>query len=119
MKNYKKKISKEHEEEQAKLFERARARLLENQQQSNIPKEAHAYYYALGLPVGTDMKTVKAKYFQLAKLYHPDKHLNSSEILRRRGRSLFQASIKSILWPYTGFRGMMLRTTTKGAQRRV
>ena len=92
---YKKKITKEHEEEQAKLLERARARLLENQQQSNIPEEAHAYYYALGLPVGTDMSKVKAKYFHLAKLYHPDKHLNSSEILKRQAEAYFKRISKA------------------------
>ena len=33
------------------------------------------------------MSTVKAKYFHLAKLYHPDKHLNSSEILKRQAEA--------------------------------
>ena len=40
--------------------------------------------------VGEDMKFVKAKYFQLAKLYHPDKHLNSPDILKKQVEEYFK-----------------------------
>ena len=92
---YQEKINKEHEKEQAKLFERARARLIEKQQQNNIPQEAHGYYHALGLQVGEDLKTIKTKYFQLAKLYHPDKHLNSPDVLRRQAEANFKRISKA------------------------
>ena len=87
---YKERINKEHEEEQARLFDRAKANLLKSRQQQSIPPHFHIHYQTLGLPVGEDMKFVKAKYFQLAKMYHPDKHLNSPDILKKQVEEYFK-----------------------------
>ena len=92
---YQQQIDKEHEAEQARLFERARVNLLKNQQQQRIPLEAYIHYHSLGLRVGEEMKVVKATYFQLAKMYHPDKHLNSPDILKKQAEEYFKRISKA------------------------
>ena len=77
------------------MFERARVNLLKNQQQQRIPLEAHIHYHSLGLRVGEEMKVVKATYFQLAKMYHPDKHLNSPDILKKQAEEYFKRISKA------------------------
>lgn len=47
-------------------------------------------YDVLGLPKGTPMPQVRAQYFRLAKLHHPDKLFNVSEDERKEHEEIFK-----------------------------
>ena len=86
-------IEREKDEEQTRLFLQARQRMstesLGNGNR-NISPELQAHYATLGLAPGASMTEVKAAYFKLAKMLHPDRHRCSDEATRQQSEEYFK-----------------------------
>jgi curved DNA-binding protein CbpA len=54
-----------------------------------LVENANDYYKTLGLTNKSDISEIKRVYFQLARLFHPDKFHNEEEVLRKRLQDAF------------------------------